>query len=137
MEFSENENGVFDEVMNLLHQYPAFRKYELQDSPILSLPGLEICPNRRKIFRNKQEIYLTTKEFDIFCLLAVNRERVVTYGQIYQKIWKEFSTGGENRIVGYHVRNLRKKLGFVSDFSIQCIREVGYCFQIDKSKQSE
>ncbi|MCI8282961.1 MAG: hypothetical protein HFI76_15090 [Lachnospiraceae bacterium] len=41
--------------------------------------------SRRKIYRNRREINLTTKEHDLLCLLAANRGQVLTYDQIYRK----------------------------------------------------
>lgn len=130
MEFTDNESAVFDDIMNMLERYPNFQKYKLKDESILTLPGLEIRLERRKIYSDSKEISLTTKEFDILCMLAVNKGRVVTYEQIYQNVWNSFPTGRENNIVGYHVRNLRKKLCIIPMLSLQCIREVGYCFSI-------
>ena len=40
---------------------------------MLSLPGLEIYPSKRKVFRNRQEIQLTAKEYEILLLLAANK----------------------------------------------------------------
>lgn len=50
---------------------------------MLSLPKFEIYPDRRKIYRDRQEIKLTTKEYDLICLLVENKGRVLTYEQIY------------------------------------------------------
>ena len=55
-EFADNESAAFDDIMNMLKKYPDFRKYALKDEAILSLPGLEIRPERRKIYSNSQEI---------------------------------------------------------------------------------
>lgn len=134
IEFADNESAVFDDIINMLGRYPDFQKYKLKDKSILTLPGLEIRLERRKIYSASKEISLTTKEFDILCMLVVNQERVVTYEQIYQSVWHEFPTGKENGIVGFHVRNLRKKLGMIPFFSIQCIREIGYCFSVESSE---
>lgn len=79
LEFADNESAVFDDIMNILARYPDFQKYKLKDEPVLSIPGLEIRLERRKVYNESQEINLTTKEFDILCMLAVNRGRVVTY----------------------------------------------------------
>ncbi len=87
MEFADHESAVFTEIMNMLQKYPNFCKYTLKDEVILSLPGLEIRPERRKIYSNSHEISMTKKEFDIFYLLAVNKGRVLTYEQIYQSVW--------------------------------------------------
>ncbi|MBD8924849.1 MAG: winged helix family transcriptional regulator [[Eubacterium] rectale] len=77
---------------------------------MLSLPGLEIHLDKRKVYRNNQEIKLTVKEYKILCFLVANRNRVLTYEQIYQRVWGEDAIGNESNAVGCHVRNLRKKL---------------------------
>ncbi len=72
---------------------------------------------------------LTVKEYDILCLLAANKGRVLTYEQIYDKVWGEISAGNEKDTVGFHIRNLRKKLCDTnSHFSIDSVREIGYRF---------
>lgn len=50
------------------------------------------------------------KEYKILCFLVANRNRVLTYEQIYQRVWGEDAIGNESNAVGCHVRNLRKKL---------------------------
>ena len=68
---------------------------------MISLPGLEIYPSRRKVFRDRQEIQLTAKEYEILLLLAANKGRVVTYSQIYEKVWGDFPSGGESNTIGF------------------------------------
>ncbi|MDE6853001.1 MAG: helix-turn-helix domain-containing protein [Lachnospiraceae bacterium] len=67
---------------------------------------------------------MTKKEFDIFYLLAVNKGRVLTYEQIYQRVWNGYATGGERTAVVYHIRNIRKKISNIPALSIQCVREL-------------
>ena len=108
------------------------KKWELRDEPILSFPGLEINLARRKITSDGHKISLTAKEYDIFCLLVANKNRVLTYDQIFEKVWGDFSSGSERETIGFHIRNLRKKL-FNADkeltYQIESIRDVGYRFQ--------
>lgn len=137
IEFSEKDTSVFDEIMRTLKHSPSFERLQLSDEPVLSLPGLEIYPERRKIFRDRREISLTTKEYDLLCLLAANKGIVLTYEQIYQKIWGEDGLGNESNAVGCHIRNLREKLYASapdSPFVIRCVREVGYCLDVDNPK---
>lgn len=129
---TEHDSSAFEDILSFLSRYPDLEKWELQDEPILSLSGLEINLARRKITSNGQAISLTAKEYDIFCLLVANKNRVLTYDQIYEKVWGDFSSGGERETIGFHVRNLRKKL-FDTDkeptYQIESIRDVGYRFQ--------
>lgn len=136
IEFADNENTFFNDIMSMLQKYPDFCKYKLKNEVLLSLPGLEIWPEHRKIYSGTQEISLTGKEFGILYLLAVNRGRVVTYEQIYQNVWNEYSTGGESAVIVYHIRNIRKKLDGIPSLFIQCIRELGYCMEVKKEEST-
>ena len=129
---TERDSTAFEDILTFLSHHPDLEKWELREEPILSFPNLKINLARRKIISNGQEILLTAKEYDIFCLLAANKNRVLTYEQIYEKVWGDFSSGGERETIGFHVRNLRKKL-FDTDqesaYQIESIRDVGYRFQ--------
>ncbi len=96
--------------MSVLKRHPNFESLSLNDETAISIPGLEIYPDRRKISSNHQELDLTTKEYDLLCLLVANKGRVLTYEQIYQKIWHEEALGNENNAIGCHIRNLRENL---------------------------
>lgn len=96
------------------------------------LTVLEIYPNRRKVYCDHSEINLTTKEYDLLCFLVVNKGRVLTYEQIYQRIWGEECIGSESNAVRCHIRNLRKKLyaaAPVTSFRIKGVRGIGYCLE--------
>lgn len=137
IEFDDQDASVFDEVMNVLQLHTDFDRLRLSSGAVLELPGLEIHQDRRKVFRNRREINLTLKEYDLLCLLAVNKGLVLTYEQIYQRVWGEEGLGDESNAVGCHVRNLRKKLYATSPdapLTIRCIREVGYCLDVNKSR---
>ena len=133
IEFKERDSSAFDEVMEVLKHYPDFEHLRLNNETVLSLPGLEIYPDRRKAYRNYREIELTTKEFDILCLLTSNKECVLTYEQIYKKLWAEDILCNVNNTVGCHIRSLRRKLNKAlpnAAFAIRCIRDIGYCLEI-------
>ena len=51
---------------------------QLNEDSVLSIPGLEIYPNRRKIYRGRKEISFTVKEYDLFYLLVVHQGHVLT-----------------------------------------------------------
>lgn len=122
-------------MMEVLQKHKSFETVQVKSENTISLPGLTIYPNQRKMYRDRQEIPLTTKEYELLCLLATNQGQVLTYAQIYEKVWGSTPVGNE-RIIRYHLCNLRKKLNTVSSdgpFVIRCVRDVGYCFEV-KSK---
>ena len=137
IELQKRDSAAFKDILSVLRQHPELTKWRVDDEPILSFPGLAIYPRRRKVFRNQQEIQLTTKEFDILFLLASNKGWVLTYNQIYEKVWNDISTGNERNTIGFHICNLREKLYLAAPdapFTIRSVREVGYCFEIQPEK---
>jgi len=134
IEFKDCDSPAFDEVLDVLKKYSRFEYVRFNDEPVLSLPGLEIHPGRRKVYLDGAEIDLLAKEFDILCLLVVNKGYILTYSQIYEKIWGEEPIGDENNSVGCHIRNLRRKLSREypnAPFTIRCHRNIGYCLETD------
>ena len=135
MEFTEQDKVVFDDMMAFLKQYPEFENLETVSNPVLSLSGLEINFGSRKVTCNGRNVELTAKEYEILRLLIVNKGRVLTYSQIYSKVWGDTALGNESKAVGYHIWNIRKKLCESSDsppIVIESVREVGYQLE-DKS----
>lgn len=124
---------IFKEIMEVVGKYPNFENYELRAEPALKISGLEIYPDRRKIYRDRREISLTVKEYDLLCFLVANRGRVLTYDQIYRKVWGDYAQDIEsNNTIGFHICNLREKLFSATPdapFTIRCVRNVGYCFE--------
>lgn len=139
MEFHEEDSIVFDEVMMMLKRYPNFEKLYLDNETVISLSGLTIYPEQRKVYSGQREIHLTVKEYNILCLLVSNKGQTLTYTQIYEKVWGGIYSGSENKAIKYHIYNLREKLYEVfSDekFTIRCVREIGYCFEENPIKST-
>ena len=132
LEFTDCDSAILDEIMEVVNRHPDIEYLRVKDEQVLSLPGLEIYPGRRKIYRDRREINLTAKEYDLLCLLVANKGQVLTYDQIYRKVWGEDAYGDESNAIGCHIRNLREKLYEAepdAPFIIRCVREVGYCFE--------
>ena len=88
-----------------------------------------ISLSRRKVFYGDREISLTKKEFEILTYFIHNSNRVLTYDQIYERVWGEIPYGSIQKLIAYHIKNLRQKLQN-APFEIRCCREVGYSFKI-------
>ena len=132
-EFKDNEKLPFDEIMEVFHKYPDFPKYEIDYATAISFPDFKILPDQRRVYCGKQEVALTTKEFNLLYYFATNEGRVLTYEQIYQQIWGNYVQDIENNTIGSHVCKLRGKLYKACpdrQFEIRCVREVGYCFEV-------
>lgn len=66
VEFNDWDAPVFEKIMRTLEYNTSFEKHRLSNEPVISLPGLEIYPDRKKIYRDRREICLTAKEADVF-----------------------------------------------------------------------
>lgn len=134
MEIDEKYNSFIDEIVKNLNLHSEFELLWLKHDPMLSLPGLKIDLAHRKVYCRNQEIRLTAKEYSLLCLFVANEGYVLTYDQIYEKVWGEEAFGSTNNAIKCHIRNLREKLGMElpdTSFSIRCEREVGYCFEME------
>lgn len=83
-----------------------------------------------KIYRGKENIDLTPREFEILRELLTHTGRIFTRQNLLQTLWK-YEFFGDERIIDTHIKNLRKKLG-EADY-IETIRGVGY--RVDKENQ--
>ncbi|MBP2641151.1 MAG: two component transcriptional regulator, winged helix family [Firmicutes bacterium] len=77
-------------------------------------------------FYKSLALSLTTKEFDLLEFFIINRERILTREQIFDRLWG-FETESSYGIVDVYIHHLRKKLVAArNDFIIRTIRNVGY-----------
>ena len=75
--------------------------------------------------KDKKEINLPRKEFELLFLLASKPEKVFTRDVIMNKIWGAEVVVGD-RTIDVHIRKLREKIG---EKHIKTIKGVGYKFK--------
>ncbi len=90
----------------------------------LKLNELEINTAQHIVYANKNEIYLTLKEYDLLKLFMENIGRAFTRDQLLSSVWGTEYVG-ETRTVDVHIGTLRTKLGSCGDY-IKTVRGVGY-----------
>ena len=90
----------------------------------IQIGSLYLCPPRHIVRVDGRDIQLTNKEFELLCLLAVNRGIVLTRGTLMDKVWG-LDCERENRTLDVHIRTLRVKLG-EAGACIETVRGVGY-----------
>ena len=92
----------------------------------VSLGNLVINREEYKVIKNKKEITLPRKEFELLSLLASKPGRVFKREDILDKVWgNEVVVGG--RTIDVHIRKLREKIG---DDSFKTVKGVGYKFVV-------
>lgn len=87
----------------------------------LSLNGIT-----REVYRDRQLIQLTAKEFDLLELLLRHPRQVLTREQILEKVWG-YDFMGESNVIEVYIRALRLKLEATNPKRlIHTVRSVGY-----------
>jgi two-component system response regulator ResD len=97
----------------------------------LHIRNLWVDLEQYRVTVNGQKVELTPKEIELLFFLASNPGRVYTREDLLAYVW-DFDFSGGTRTVDAHVKNLRKKLGPQSDWTIQTLWGVGYAFEVAK-----
>lgn len=102
------------------------RRQEIKEIPeVIKLKsGLEIDPEKFKVFYKNEEIILSSTEFKILHLLASNKGVVFSREKIIEKLWN-YEKDIYERTIDVHIKHLREKLKDAGSF-IKNIRGVGY-----------
>ncbi|MBQ4819719.1 response regulator transcription factor [Aquimarina sp. MMG016] len=101
-------------------------KEEDTSDNVVKIGSLVINRDEYKIVKDKKEIVLPRKEFELLSLLASKPGKVFKREDILDKVWgNEVIVGG--RTIDVHIRKLREKIG---DNSFKTIKGVGYKFVI-------
>lgn len=128
MVFEDVEDDLIEHIKALARS--ATHIEDIEPSPdSVTFGDFEISFGWRKMFCKGQEIPLTRIEFDLLIYFVHNPNRVFTYDQIYERIWKDVPYGEVRKLIFYHIGNLRDKLKG-SPLEIISCREVGYALKV-------
>ena len=94
------------------------------ESHVIDLGGIIINRNTYSVTKEKNELTLPKKEFELFYLLASKPGNVFTRDEIMDKVWGSQVIVGD-RTIDVHIRKLREKIG---DSYFKTIKGVGYKF---------
>ncbi len=103
-----------------------FKRINSKENKILKLEldNLIIDRNEYKIIKDKKDLTLPRKEFELLFLLASKPGKVFTRDEIMNNVWGSKVIVGD-RTIDVHIRKLREKIG---DSYFKTIKGVGYKF---------
>jgi DNA-binding response OmpR family regulator len=103
------------------------RKSEVKTSTI-TVADLEIDTTTHEVYKNKENINLTAKEYSILEFMMYNKNRVLSRLSIAEHVWGDnFDLFSMTNFVDVHIKNLRKKIeDSPENHIIQTVRGVGY-----------
>lgn len=106
----------------LMRRYTQLNHITERNYALVSHGDLMLDTARRQVTVGSEKVSLTRKEYDILLYFLKNRNRVLTFEQIYNAVWHEEYLM-DNSTIFYHVGNLRKKLN--ADW-IESVYGIGY-----------
>ena len=96
------------------------------EEEVLSIADLSMDLKTHKVFREGNEIELSSKEFAMLEYLLRNQGKVLSRDQIEQHVWNYDYMGGSN-MVDVYIRYLRKKVDETQEKKlIHTVRGAGY-----------
>jgi two-component system OmpR family response regulator len=103
-----------------------YRRGGLGNDAPAQVGDLLVDPGARRVSRGREEIALSTREFDILYLLASHAGQVVTRLTILDEVW-DGETDLRSNVIDVHVAAIRAKIDkpFGTD-TITTLRGVGY-----------
>lgn len=99
---------------------------------VISLHGLNINMDSRKVIVREEEVPLTPKEYELLCYLVQRPDKVFSREELLRDVWN-YQFFGDQRTVDTHVKRLREKLGRHSETvadMIVTVWGVGYKFEV-------
>ena len=90
---------------------------------IITVQNIEFDLDKMVVYKNKQELILTSLEIKILHLLFLNLNKVVTRNDIIDKIWEWTGNDVNDNTITVYLKRIREKLD--TDI-IKTIKGIGY-----------
>lgn len=106
------------------------RRTMVQQTQRIELGNIVIDKSAHSVFVNREEIYLSVKEFDLLLYLAENHGITLSREKILDNVWN-YDYFGDARTIDTHITKLRKKLADCGSY-LSTVRGIGYKFEVSK-----
>ena len=116
----------FEMVELLARVETVMRRYH-KASDKIQIDDVVIDISSRTVMREKEQISLTMKEYELLLLFARNPNIALYRETIYENVWGS-NYMGDSRTVDLHVQRLRKKMTW--EDKIKAVYKVGYRLEI-------
>ncbi|WP_167958989.1 response regulator transcription factor [Anaerosporobacter faecicola] len=108
------------------------RYHKESEENIINIGNVEVHIRENRIYKNKEEIILTSMEYRLLMQLVNHRGQVLTRNQLLEGIWDVSGDFVNDNTLTVYIKRLRTKLGddLANPTLVKTIRGIGYC--IDK-----
>ncbi|MGI6685536.1 MAG: response regulator transcription factor [Bacillota bacterium] len=106
-------------------------KAKKYDANVISVRGLKIEKDARRVFINDSEVNLAHKEFDLLVFLVENPNRVFGREELFEKVWG-MDALGDSATVTVHIARIRDKIepNPASPQYVETVWGAGYRFRV-------
>lgn len=94
---------------------------------------LEMDEDAHRVTRAGQPVHLSPTEYRLLRYLLLNAERVLSRGQILDRVWN-YGFGGDASNVESFISLLRRKVDVVEPKLIHTVRGVGYVLRVEPAR---
>ena len=103
---------------------------DVDEDPVVEAGPVRIDPDRHQVLVNGQVVAMPLKEFDLLEYLVRNSGRVLTRGQLIDRIWGSDYVG-DTKTLDVHVKRLRAKVEAdpAHPVHLLTVRGLGYKFE--------
>ena len=112
----------FEAIELLARIETVLRRYG-KSTDMLEFKDIKVYLKERLVKKKDTLIDLTLKEFELLCILVLNKNIALTREMLLEKVW-QFDYFGGTRTVDMHIGSLRKKLDL--NDNIKTVYKVGY-----------
>ena len=104
------------------------RRYEknTNNENIIKCKNILIDTNNMKVYKDEEEIILTSLEYKILLMLFNNKGILVTREKILDKIWDVAGNFVNDNTLTVYVKRIREKIDDKDGKIIQTVRGIGY-----------
>ena len=111
------------EILELLERVNVVLRRTKGASNVFEFDDISIDFDSKRVYKNRSEVILTPKEFDLLEALVTNRNLALSRDRLIYLVWT-YDFDGDSRTVDTHIQRLRKKLGLEN--RLKTIFKTGY-----------
>ena len=105
--------------------YPFAIVGRISAQKVFTIGEITIHPLQAKVYRDGQELFLTTMEYRLLLALAQAEGQVLTRNQLLESLWDIGGDYVNDNTLTVYIKRLREKLGGENEV-IQTVRGLGY-----------
>lgn len=135
-----NDEDIQLQLFALMRRYSKWEINNEEKEKIVQNGSFIMNFPRRKALWKGHEVKLSKHEFNFLYFLASSPERVYTFNQIYQAIWRDYPQGDISNMIWCMVRRIKKKLKNVDPNipdMIYSVWDTGYVFKMNTETEEK